>query len=260
MPRANPTIGFVALSLAVHGIVGAGAVVIARGRAHDPTSDAPPAVVLAGETFDLGDLVPPPRTGAPTAPADPAPPPEATTDPNGAPAPRPRPTAAPHASATASAAGSGEPAAAGTPERFGAVGDRSAVDIAVAFTRSFPQASSADPFWQTVPFGDCGATNVTFVLADDGTLESWSAAGAPSEALKRAIDRTLALIKGRTFTAAGKTTTLRVSAKVSPDDVHDGLHGDVFAVGGSYSGGEGTAFFALSIGRRVDVTVRANPK
>ncbi len=257
MHRATKIVTFVALSLAVHGALGVGAAVLLRGPGHDDGTSPPPPV-LAGETFDLGDLEPPPQT-APTPPVDPTPPPEATSEPNGTSAPRPRATATPHAAATASAAGSADPGSAGTPERFGAVGDRSAVDVAVAFTRAFPQASSADPFWQTVPFGDCGATNVTFTLADDGTLESWSAAGAPSEALKRAIDRTLALIKGRSFTAVGKTTTLRVSAKVSPDDVHDGLHGDVFAVGGSYSGGEGTAFFALSIGRRVDVTVRAVP-
>jgi hypothetical protein len=46
-----------------------------------------------------------------------------------------------------------------------------------------------------------------------------------------------------------------VVATVTPDSVHDGLHGDVFAIGGSFAGGEGSAFFALAIGRRIDVRV-----
>jgi hypothetical protein len=47
------------------------------------------------------------------------------------------------------------------------------------------------------------------------------------------------------------------------DDVHDGLHGDVFALsGGSFSGEVGTAFFALPAaggGRRIDVELRLVP-
>jgi hypothetical protein len=48
---------------------------------------------------------------------------------------------------------------------------------------------------------------------------------------------------------------------VQRDVVHDGLHGDVFALsGGSFSGDVGTAFFALpgtaGAGRRVDVELR----
>ena len=48
------------------------------------------------------------------------------------------------------------------------------------------------------------------------------------------------------------------------DDVHDGLHGDVFALSaGSFSGEVGTAFVALpasvGAGRRVDIEVRLIP-
>jgi hypothetical protein len=67
----------------------------------------------------------------------------------------------------------------------------------------------------------------------------------------------LALIKGRPFVAKGKVTKLHLVAVVSADSVHDGLHGDVFAIGGSFAGAEGSAFFALAIGRRIDVRVRA---
>ena len=48
-----------------------------------------------------------------------------------------------------------------------------------------------------------------------------------------------------------------MSGAISTDAVHDGLHGDVFAIGGSFAGAEGSAFFALAIGRRIDVRVRA---
>ena len=44
--------------------------------------------------------------------------------------------------------------------------------------------------------------------------------------------------------------------------MHDGLHGDVFALsGGSFAGAVGTAFFALpgSPGRRIDLELRLIP-
>ena len=124
----------------------------------------------------------------------------------------------------------------------------------------FPQAASTDLLWESAAFGDAGSAEVTFEIADDGALVSWSVTGgAPSAALKSAIERTMSLVNGRTFVGTGRVTKLRVTAQVSPDQVHDGLHGDVFAVGGSYTGGMGSAFFALAIGRRVDLTVKAIP-
>jgi hypothetical protein len=59
-------------------------------------------------------------------------------------------------------------------------------------------------------------------------------------------------------------TKIRLTCHVSRNDVHDGLHGDVFALsGGSFSGEVGTAFFALppttGPGRRVDVELRLLP-
>jgi hypothetical protein len=93
-------------------------------------------------------------------------------------------------------------------------------------------------------------------LDESGHIEDTQIAGAPSAALSSAIRRTLALIKGRPFVARGKTTRLHLTASVSSDAVHDGLHGDVFAIGGSFAGGDGSAFFALAIGRRIDVHVR----
>src|SRR4029077_5807247 len=88
--------------------------------------------------------------------------------------------------------------------------------------------------------------------------------GSPSPALRRSIDRTLLLLAPRTFTARGAVTRLHIAAHVSRDAVHDGLHGDVFALSaGSFSGEVGTAFFALppgaGPGRRVDRAVRPLP-
>ncbi len=143
------------------------------------------------------------------------------------------------------------------PPLFGAVGERGAIDVATAFTRGFPQAASADPVWASAPFGEGGSATVTLEIDATGELQATRIGGSPGPGLRRGIERTLALLKNRSFTAPGRVTTLRVHARVSPDEVHDGLHGDVFALGASYREGDGSAFFALAIGRRVDVNVRA---
>jgi hypothetical protein len=155
--------------------------------------------------------------------------------------------------------GSAKPAtgAPSTPEAtmYGAVGERGAVDIARAFTRDFPQAASADPLWRNTALGAAGTASVLLTLDEAGHLDSARVLGTPTQALAEGIRRTLALIKNRQFVARRKTTKLTVRASVSADTVHDGLHGDVFAIGGSYEGGAGNAFFALNVGRRIDVQV-----
>ncbi len=140
--------------------------------------------------------------------------------------------------------------------RFGAVGDRSAVELTTAFTRGFPQAASADPLWVSAPFGRAGTVNVDLILDETGSLVDARATGNASPALAEGLRRTLAFIRSRAFVADARETHLRVSATVSPDQVHDGLHGDVFAIGGSFEGNEGSAFFALAIGRRIDMRVQ----
>ena len=102
------------------------------------------------------------------------------------------------------------------------------------------------------------------MLDDDGHLATSGIDGSPSAALRRSIDRTLVLLATREFTARGAVTKLRITARVSRDDVHDGLHGDVFALSaGSFAGNVGAAFFALppsaGPGRRVDVEIRLLP-
>jgi hypothetical protein len=139
---------------------------------------------------------------------------------------------------------------------FGAIGDRAAVDLATAFTRGFPQVASADPAWATAPFGAAGEAIVTLKIDGEGAWVGGEIEGSPSAALRAGVARTLALLRARAFTASGPVTRLRVTAKVSPDEMHDGLHGEVFAIGGSFDATQGSAFFALAIGRRIDLQVR----
>lgn len=167
---------------------------------------------------------------------------------------RMRVTAAPADSETAT----------GSTAVFGAAGVRFASDLATTFTRAFPQAASAEPLWTSIALGEAGTADVLLTIDDEGRLAASSIVGAPSVALHRSIERTLVLLAPRTFTAHAPLTKLRVRANVARDDVHDGLHGDVFALsGGSFSGEVGNAFFALpsatGSGRRVDVTVRLAP-
>ena len=221
---------------------------------------------LAGETLDIDTAL----ADAPedTEPSEPSP-----SQPNTASAARASHALAPGSHAARALEGmlksrvhageTGSPASA-PPALFGAVGVRYAMDLATSFTRGFPQAASADPLWASVPFGAAGAAEVTLVLDDTGHLTSRNIAGSPSPALRQGIERTLALLGARAFTARGAVTHLRVTAHVGRNDVHDGLHGDVFALsGGSFSGDVGSAFFALppsaGPGRRVDVELRLSP-
>jgi hypothetical protein len=244
--RRPPLLGFAALSLALH----AAALTAVRRR----DGVAPPLEFdhrvqsLAGETLDVD----PPSLPAPddeplnrTVPAN-------ATAGGMRPLFRGRASRATPASATA------------PPALFGAVGLRFATDLATTFTRAFPQAASADPIWSSVPFGSAGRAEVALVLDGDGHLSRSEIGGSPSTALRRSIERTLVLLATRDFTARGAVTKLRAIARVSRDDVHDGLHGDVFALSaGSFSGDVGAAFFALppaaGPGRRVDVEIRLLP-
>jgi hypothetical protein len=138
---------------------------------------------------------------------------------------------------------------------FGATNERASIDLATAFTRGFPQAASADPAWASAPYGLAGEAVIVLEIDDSGALVSSRVDGTPSAAFRSGLTRTLALIHARAFTAGHPVTRLHVTARVTPDQVHDGLHGDVFAIGGSFDAWQGSAFFALAIGRRIDVKV-----
>ncbi|HEY8041299.1 MAG TPA: hypothetical protein VIF15_15940 [Polyangiaceae bacterium] len=253
--RAPSLLLFAGVSLALHaGIFG-----VLRGpRSADAPAFEPSSAPLAGETLDVEP--------APAAPADDE---EPVAVPGTAPqaaGPGPSPASPPRSTARGpSHAASGSPAAATAPPAlYGAAGVRYATDLATTFTRAFPQAASADPVWSSVPFGSAGTADVSLTLDEGGHLAASAIGGSPSPALRRGVERTLALLGPRSFTARGALTRLRVVARVSRDDVHDGLHGDVFALsGGSFSGDVGTAFFALppsaGTGRRIDVELRLLP-
>lgn len=253
------------MSIAVHGAVVA-LFLVPRSAADAPRTLEPPPE-NAGETFELpapesadtplANASPSPDTNAsaasadvPDAPARPTPKTKAKT------AERPSHQGRPSAGRAAPSASDGAPGASGTALMFGAVGDRSATDVARAFTRDFPQAASGDPVWRTAPIGAAGDATVLLTLDDAGHIADVQVLGAPGGPLGQGIRRTLALIKGRPFVARSKVTKLRLTATVSTDTVHDGLHGDVFAIGGSFAEGEGAAFFALNVGRRIDLHVR----
>lgn len=254
------------LSLAVHGAVGVAFVLPRLGPAAPP-APVDPAPQIAGETFELpapdsadtplANASPSPETQAAPAPVEvgdaparPAPPAHAR------PAARPSHQGRPSAGHAAPAAGEAPESGTGAAGLYGAVGDRSAADLASAFTRGFPQAASGDAAWRTAPLGPAGEALVTLTLDETGHITDAQVTGTPSAALAAGVRRTLALVRARPFTARAKVTKLRLTATVASDTVHDGLHGDVFAIGGSFAGGEGSAFFALAIGRRIDLRVR----
>jgi hypothetical protein len=223
----------------------------------DPTS--PP---LVGETLDVEPESVPVDVDEANA---------GSPSPEGAPkpTPQPAPTSAPGPGPGRPPATPGAPGAAAppsTPTLFGAVGVRYATDLANTFTRGFPQAASADPIWHDAPFGPAGTAVVTITIDEAGHVTSSQIGGSPSPALRRGIERTLSLLAPRTFTARGAVTRLRVTARVSANTVHDGLHGDVFALGlsgAAFAGDGGTAFFALpgsaATARRVDLELRLTP-
>jgi len=255
------------MSLAAHGAIAAFLLMPRLGSGPPPpVADPPPDT--SGETF----LLPAPESA--DTPVASAPPPSETNAASAAIPPtsdefpdtpaRPtlpsrakhaaRPAHQPRVSAGKSAPGQTEGAAGsmGSTAQFGAVGDRSAADLTRAFTRGFPQAASGDPAWRTVPLGAAGEATLVLTIDETGHITDVQVLGNPSPALAEGIKRTMALIKGRPFTARGKVTKLRLSATVTPNTVPDGLHGDVFAIGAGADDG----FFALNVGRRIDLRVR----
>jgi hypothetical protein len=256
----------IGVSLALHAAVG----VALRYPGHGgKKTEVPvdPAPALAGETFELP--APPTTDDAPLANASPSP------DTNAAPAPidvgdapaRPKPPPQAKPSTRPSHQGrpsgghtastdDGQTGGTGGSALYGAVGDRSAVGLGMAFTRAFSQVASADPTWVNAPFGGAGEATVTITLDDSGHIESHSVTGTPSAALASSVRRIIALIKGRPFVAKGKVTRLVVGAKVSAG-TPGGDPTSILEIGVTpIEGNTGGAWFVLGIGRRVDMTLR----
>lgn len=251
-----------AISLSIGFHVAVAAALLARPAAKPED----PAPALAGETFEL----PAPDTQeAPLANASPSADQtgnEAPVEVGDAPAkPTPprvgkiaaRPSNAGRPSAGRESAGDGDPGGSTSSGlTFGATGDRSATDLLTAITHGFAQGASGDASWRSAPLGSAGEATLTITLGEDGHIESESISGNASPALQSGIRRTMALIRGRPFVAKSKVTKLHLSATVSTDAVHDTSGSDVFAIGRSVAGGEGHGWFALSVGRRIDLRVR----
>jgi hypothetical protein len=258
------------VSVALHLAIGAAVVGVGALRAHG-TGEA----ALTGDTFELprpetvgvtiddeGDDRRAEAAEDPSEHEQPSPEPPSAIDDGAEKKPTPRPSHpsrpsrhTPSTAASRDASASSEGASASA-DLYGAVGERSAVDLMTSFIHSFPQAASGDPIWLNVPFGKAGEGDVELSIDASGSFASAHLSGfGGNAALTRGVERTVALIRGRTFTSPSLTLRMHLAATVSPDQAHDGAEGSVFAIGRTFAPRGGTAFFALAVGRRVDLVV-----
>lgn len=233
------TLAFLTASLAIHAGMGGVAYVVSKIPHLDHGA---PKVAFSGETFEISrESTESPREVV----AEPAP--EAKTDEQATETVhRAHPRVATHGESTT--------AGAEIPLTYGALGDRRAVDVTIALARGFPQAASPDLEWRNVPLGDAGSAILDIELEEDGTLARWGLGAGASPALREGIRRTMAFIGGRTFLAHGKTTRLHVTARVSTDATRDGADA-VYAIHSEHEGSNASAYFSLSVGRRVDLVI-----
>lgn len=271
VPVRSSSVAVLALSASLFLHVAGAAGVLVAGRMHASAENAAdPSPQLAGETFELAapeaepvplqNASPAPDLAAEGAPADSRadsdPVPVRPTPPTHHAKPAARASNAGRPSAGRDASGATpEPGGGGGEKLYGAVGDRSAADVATAFTRGFAQAASMNPVWAQAPLGGSGDAVVVLELDDAGKLVGQRIEGTPSAALASGIRSTLTLIGARSFVARGKVTRLHVSAVISSSEPRDDMHG-VYGIGGSFVAGEGHAFFSLPVGRKIDVRVR----
>jgi len=241
------SLAFLFGSLLLHGAAGGGAAWLAhRARAAEQATRADTRPAFAGESFDIAAAteraeeqtaaVQPDRDDAKEHEVDALPKLERRR----------------HAATLGTAATSAP--AADEPPTYGATGDRSAIDVVVAISRGFPQAASTDPVWSTVPLGPAGEATMEIELDANGTLLRWSLDAGASPALRQGMVRTMALVGGRAFLAHGAVTKLKVSARVSTDAVRDGAD-SVYALHSEHEGKDASAYFSLSMGRRIDLVL-----
>ena len=245
--RTRTLLPWLFASLAFHVIATIGAARL--GKRATPPAEERASAVGAGDTFDVST----------ESESDPSADETAANESSGAPADDGieilgSASAKKHRAAPAPKSAAAQSGGTSRDQVFGAQGDRAAVDLATAFTRTFPQVASADPSWSRTPLGSAGSLDAVIEIDERGSVVSANVTGG-SPTLRGSALRTLMLLRHRTFTAHARVTTLHVTGEVSRDTVHDGLHGNVFAVGGSFVSGEGDGFFALAIGRRIDVHV-----
>lgn len=208
-------------------------------KGHDEIDIEPP---LAGETFEL------PAPVMTTVNASPA-----TDETTSTPSSIATTAARPSNPTTNNASSSGPE----EEKKYGAVGERGTDDLRNAFERAMFQTASTDTEWASVALGDAGVVDVTLSIDDTGALVRTNLGGGGSPALRRAVERTLALIRARTFTATAPEIHVRIHARVTPDAIHDGSDTAVFALG--MSPDLHTAFFSLAIGKRIDFEFDVKP-
>ena len=174
------------------------------------------------------------------------------------------------ASATASpgSAGSTGSASSGT---FGAEGAAAGVrDLVRFFVRTMPIVASSDPVWSSLPLGAAGATEVTLGL--DGAGKPFAAEPAESAApahLRRLIHKTLSVMSSGRFApppsdlpAAEQKLKIAIAlTQQEPPPAQDVASGGAFSLRFEPADAHhvSRAFFTLSSGRRVEVSVRQMP-
>jgi hypothetical protein len=170
--------GALALSALVH-LAAAFTWLHARPAGAEPA--APPVPALKGETFDLGAGEATDETVESAAPVAAtratAPPAEAVAEraPVGS-SGGPPPSRPPREKTSTGGSPSAEVPPA--PSLYGAVGERSAVDLVPAFQRAFAQTASADPSWQAAPLGSVSKASLVVVLDETGHITGSSLGGA----------------------------------------------------------------------------------
>ncbi|MBK7580549.1 MAG: hypothetical protein IPI67_10130 [Myxococcales bacterium] len=235
----------IALSALVHALVFGLAMLSGVHRAAvTPKEEAGASV--AGDTFDIDELIPRDKTPTPPALRAPAaagagetepsirsgrPKPKALAEPRQPVAPtpaRPRPApkapagettgaqasaaaSAPKAEADAAKPGASESASANAGElpKGGTAGtERGVADLAKAFAKAVTAATHKDPIWEQLPLGAVGSIRVTLEVDAEGHIEksSVSERDTAPTALIRLVERTLLLLKVGRFALSGAET------------------------------------------------------
>lgn len=219
------------------------------------------SAAIGGETFDIAEEMPP--LEAPPVEESASDESPSASESSGAPAETTRETieldekaakrAAPRASsrapsrahaASANASNASNESAPPPMPLYGAVGERGSIDLVFAFKRAFPQGASSDPIWDRVPIGFFAEGDVTFTIDAAGTLTHTTVSANAAPAFRAAIARTVAVIKGRPFTAKGATTRLHMIVRVN-DQLQNGGRFMIDAAGS----------FDLPSGRHVGVSI-----
>jgi hypothetical protein len=172
-----------------------------------------------------------------------------------------------HAGASAtggpSSAGATGSASAGT---FGAEGAAAGVrDLVRSFVRAMPLVASADPVWSTLPLGPAGSAELTLGLNGEGKPFAAQPLESAPVHLRRLVMKTLAVMASGRFApppsdAPAAEQKLRIAVALTQQEAPQGDVGSGGAFALRFEPADAQhvsrAFFTLSSGRRVEVSVR----